>query len=161
LADDSGLPDLEEFLPADRFDILARSMVPERSPLHATMSESGAYAYFEEGRYRFGWFRDPSGLVGEVGDVFAPRGRLMTGDVYWSVLLRRRQAGWRVEKALRWGSLVAARLASGMEWAGRRGYLVNIQGNRYVVGPAIDDLADPARYLELMRETRHHRRIDS
>jgi len=39
-----------------------------------------------------------------------------------------------------------------MEWASRAGFVIRLQGDRWVVGPGLADLADPARYLDLIRE---------
>jgi hypothetical protein len=108
-------------------------MVSDEQPLRASVSGSVAYAYFEAGRERFGWLKDPTGLigdVGDVGDVFAPEGRSTIGEVYWSVRLRRTRRGWRVRKALPWGPAEAARLATAMEWVGSQGYLVDFRDGR-------------------------------
>jgi hypothetical protein len=157
MVDDTHLSDLERVLPAEQFDILTPAMVPERLPLQASMTADTSYAYFDAGRERFAWLRDPAGMTGEVGDVFAPEGRSLIGEIHWSVLLRHRRTSWRVEKALTWSSLAAARLAAGMEWASRAGYMIGLHGDRWVVGPALEDFADPVRYLQLIREANRHK----
>jgi hypothetical protein len=149
--------DLERALPADHFDILVPSMVPSELPLHASISTETPYAYFEVDRTRFGWFRDPSGMIGAINDVYA-LGRWMTGEVYWAVRIGRYHGDWRVEKASTWDSLSAARLAAGLELAERAGYQVDFQAGRWVLGPAAADFANPGRYLELAFAARKRRK---
>ena len=143
--------ELEEILPAWVADELEPSMILDRFVgLRASVTEPVAYECFEAGRERFAWLRDPSGLVEDVSQLVGPRSTTIRGLVHWTLFLRRRRTGWRVEKALTWDSIEAARLATGMEWAGRAGFIVGFWDGRPVVGPSISDFEDPARYLRLL-----------
>jgi hypothetical protein len=133
-------------------------MVPSELPLHASISTETRYAYFEVDRARFGWLRDPSGLVGDVYDVYAPDGRWMTGEVYWALRIGWYHGDWRVEKASIWDSLSAARLAAGIQLAERAGYLVDFQAGRWVLGPAPADFPNPEPFLELASAARKRRK---
>jgi hypothetical protein len=120
---------LEEILPAWVADELEPSMILDRLvELRASVIEPVAYQCFEAERERFAWLRDPSGLVRDVNQLVGPRSTTIRGLVHWTLFLRRRRTGWRVEKALTWDSIDAARLAAGMEWAGRAGFLVGFLG---------------------------------
>ena len=143
--------ELDEILPAWIAGELDPSMILERLvELRASVVEPVAYQCYEADRERFAWLRDPSGLVRDVNQLVGPRSTLIRGLVHWTLFLRRRRTGWRVEKALIWDSIEAARQVAGMEWAGRAGFLVGFSEGRLVVGPHISDFEDPVRYVLLL-----------
>ena len=151
------MDELDEMLPAPVAGELILSDVPERlALLRLGLTEPAAYLAFEVGKERFGWMRDASGLTNADGTpdpLFGAR----SGPVWWFLRLGRRRTGWRVEKAMEWKSMEAARMAAGMEWIGRHGYLVELRAGRAVVGPPLADFQDPGRYLALLKKGRRRR----
>ena len=146
--------DVDEILPMAETDLLTRLMVPDRlAELCDSLDEPVPYSYLEVERSRFGWLQDPIGRVGTVQQL-SDTIDVVEAPIHWTVKLRRRRAGWRVEKAHQWDSMAAARTAAGMEWSGAQGYLVDFHQGRPVIGPHIGDFEDPARYLDILRKRR-------
>jgi hypothetical protein len=144
----SGQDELERLLPTPGSDVVTPAMrgsrVAHRFPLEAPVT----YDFFEGRRERYGWFPDPSPEEDEVVD---PELRVSHGRRFWFILLRHGRSGWRVDQAVPCDSLDSARVLAAMGWAGRMGWLVTYRDGTTVVGPHLADLADPARYLGLVK----------
>jgi hypothetical protein len=119
--------------------------------LRAGFTEPAAYQAFEVDKERFGWMRDPSGRE-NVDGISEPLLGARSGPVWWFLRLVRRRTGWRVVKAVEWKSLEAARMAAGMEWAGRHGYFVGLRSGRAALGPNMADFEDPIKYIALLKK---------
>jgi hypothetical protein len=130
-------------------------MAGPRAQGRFSLAEPAVYSYFEARGERFGWFRDPSDEVITVPDL---SGQERAGLRHWFILLRHGRTGWRVDKPMEASSLEDARTMAAMEWAGRVGYLVDLIQGAPVLGPHQADLADPVRYLQLMKSTKSRRR---
>lgn len=147
---------LEMLLPKPKIDVVTPEMAGPRALGRFTLREPARYEYIEARRERFGWFTDPSD---GVDVVMAPDDRTRQGRRHWYVLLRHGRTGWRVDKPIACDAIETARTIAATEWAGRVGYLVAIVNGQPVVGPHLADLADPVRYLELMKAHRTGRRL--
>jgi hypothetical protein len=146
------MPELNDILPQPVMDELTPSMIPDGTKLRlGGLTTPVPYEAFEAGRERFAWLRDPSARSFSEGRFEDTAMYAYAGSVHWFLLLRRRRSGWRVEKAHVWDSEQAARQAAAMEWAGRQGYLVDFQSGQPRLGPRLDDIDDPVRYLDLAR----------
>lgn len=144
--------DLEAILPPPRSDGVSPEMAGPRAKGRFRLAGPATYSYFEARRERYGWLRDPSGDVVITTSVLS--GQEETGPRHWFILLRHTREGWRVDKPLETSSLEDARIMAAMEWAGRVGYLVDIVDGKPMLGPHVSDLADPVRYLELMKSNK-------
>lgn len=142
------IDDLEALLPEALRDTVTPDMAGPRTRGGFVIHQSATYEYLEARRERFGWFADPSPAVVEVVDAALRPSR---GRAHWSILLRHGRGGWRVDKAIACDSLASARTLAGMEWAGAMGYLIGFGDGRPKVGPHVTDLADPVRYLGLVK----------
>lgn len=147
----AGQDELQRLLPPPGSDVVTPDMrgprVAHRFPLETAVT----YEYFEGRRERYGWFPDPSPEEDEVVD---PELRVSRGRRYWFILLRHGRSGWRVDQAVPCDSIDSARVLAAMRWAGSMGWLVDFRDGDTIVGPHLADLADPARYLGLMKATK-------
>jgi len=153
MSDPAG-PTFERILPAPQFDVVAPRMAGPRAQGRFSLAEPAVYSYFEARRERFGWLRDPSDEVITVRDL---SGQERAGPRHWYIRLRHGRTGWRVDKPMETSSLEDARTMAATEWAGRVGYLVDLIQGTAVLGPHQADLADPGRYLQLMKSTKSRR----
>src|SRR5664280_808042 len=112
------MDEIEAMLPLPVAGELAPSDVPEHfASLRIGLTEPAGYLAFEAGKERFAWIRDPMGRTNTDG-IPEPLFGARSGPVWWFLRLARRRTGWRVEKAMAWKSMEAARMAAGMEWVG-------------------------------------------
>jgi len=143
--------ELERLLPAWIADVVEPGDIHERARLlSVALVEPAPYLAYEDERDCFAWLTLPASEAAATAH--------MPGPTHWFLLLRRRRSGWRVEKAIPCGSLEGARMAAGMEWAGRAGYLIEYRDGQPVLGPHISDFEDPARYLDAARQARKRER---
>jgi hypothetical protein len=143
------MDELDKMLPMPVAGDLNLSDLPERfALLRPGITEPAGYLAFAAGKERFEWMRDPSGRTNTEG-IPDPGFGTRSGPVWWFLRITQRRTDWRVEKAIEWKSMEAARMAAGMEWVGRHGYIVELRADRAVVGPSLADFQDPARYLTL------------